>query len=314
MVLAMLLAATLSGCSHLPEWMTSAKPIVRAPGERLDVVPSAEALKADAAASEVAIEVPDQTNLEAWSNPNTAMLTAHVGLTGVTREQSAAAGEGNDFSRSVVSSPVTGGGMVFAMDALGIVSAHEEADIRKVKWTDSTGRKKHESDALGGGLAFADGVVYATNGFGNLRALDAASGAVKWSIGVGAPVRGAPAVDAGVVVVLTADNQTLAFDATNGQPRWEHRGIRETAGYFSTTSPVIGEGVVVSVYSSGEVFALRSDSGSERTGQWSPPLAAAHWRTHYALVGWQRHVCHQHQQRYCSGAQARWFDPLGDTA
>lgn len=253
----------LSGCSYLPDWMGGAPIAVkRAPGERIDVVINPEGLKADEAVKDVLVEVPEQVNLEAWRNPNEAMRTPHVGLTGVTNEQSATIGDGNGFARTVVSSPVVAGGLVFAMDAAGIISAHDESDISTVKWTDETAKHKHINDALGGGLAVAEGVLYATTGLGKLLALEAETGKVKWNISVGAPVRGAPAVAGELVVVLTADNQTLAYDAATGQPRWEHRGIRETAGYFSTTSPVISEGIVISAYSSGEVFALRLETGN----------------------------------------------------
>ncbi|MGL1278549.1 outer membrane protein assembly factor BamB family protein, partial [Vibrio parahaemolyticus] len=34
------------------------------------------------------------------------------------------------------------------------------------------------------------------------------------------------------------------------------------AGYYSTTAPVISDGIVVAAYSSGEVFALRAETGS----------------------------------------------------
>jgi len=79
---------------------------------------------------------------------------------------------------------------------------------------------------------------------------------------LGAPVRGAPAATDDTVVVLTADNQTIALRAEDGQSRWEHRGIRENAGFFSTTSPVIAEGMAIIAYSSGEIFALRVETGS----------------------------------------------------
>lgn len=260
----MLLACgVLTACSELPDWMGGTPPdIVRAPGERINVVASELDLKADDVAQSIAVEVPEQTNLEQWRTMNDAMLTQHVGLTGVTREQTARVGDGNGFVRTVVSPPVVAAGMVFAMDAAGVVSAHSEGDISDIKWTNATGRPKRVNDVLGGGLAFAEGVLVATNGQGNLRALDATNGAVKWSISVGAPVRGAPAVEAGLVLVLTADNQTLAYDISNGQPRWSHRGLSETAGYFALTSPVISEGIVVAAYSSGELFALRLETGS----------------------------------------------------
>jgi outer membrane protein assembly factor BamB len=269
-------AAVLVACSALtacspPDWFTGAEPVIkRAPGERIDVVASEGGLKADAAVAEIPVEVPDQTNLEQWRSMNEAMLTAHIGLTGVTREQSATVGDGNGFSRSVVSAPVVAAGLVFAMDAAGVVSAHDESDITNVKWRNDTSVSDSTRDALGGGITYADGVIYATTGTGNLRAIDATNGTIKWAVAVGAPVRGAPAIASNTVVVLTADNQTLAYDATNGQPKWEQRGIREVAGYFSTTAPVISEDIVVSVYSSGEVFAIRLDSGSVL---WSDTLA-----------------------------------------
>ena len=240
----------------------NAPPIKRAAGERENVVLSPESLKADASVQDVVIEVPEQTNLAEWRSLNDAMLTAHIGLTGVTREQSATIGDGMEFTRNVVSGPIVAENTVFAMDAAGSVSAHDEHDISSVKWINEGSHKQSSTDVLGGGLAYDDKTLYVTNGNGQMRALDAATGTKKWSITIGAPVRGAPAVAQGIVVVLTADNQTFAYDATTGAPKWEHRGIRESAGYFSTISPVISDSIVIACYSSGEVFAIRLDTGS----------------------------------------------------
>jgi outer membrane protein assembly factor BamB len=252
----------LAACD-IPSWMGGdPEPIKRTPGERIDVVLNQPRLKPDDAVKDVPIEVPEQTNLAEWHNHNEAMLTPHIGLTGITKDQSASIGDSNPFSQAVVSPPVVAQGFVFAMDAAGVISAHDEADISNVHWTNSTGLPKHVYDVLGGGLAFDSGTLYATTGYGGLRAIDATSGKTKWNINVGAPVRGAPAIGEGMVVVLTADNQTLAFEAATGAPRWEHRGIRETAGYFSTTAPVISDGIVIAAYSSGEIFAIRVESGS----------------------------------------------------
>jgi outer membrane protein assembly factor BamB len=263
MVWVAMCAVMLSACSQMPDWMGgSPLPIKRVAGERVDVVAGSAALTADASVADVPVDVPDQTNLEAWTSLNDAMLTGHIGLTGVTRDQSATIGDGHDFTRNTVTTPVVSGNMVYAMDAAGVISAHAEADISDVRWTDETDLADGVKDVLGGGLAIVDGVLYATTGTGGLRALDALSGTPKWTARIGAPVRGAPAVSGGLVLVLTADNQTLAYDAATGQPRWEHRGIRETAGYFATTSPVISDGIVISAYSSGEVFALRLETGS----------------------------------------------------
>ncbi len=260
---AILLCLALSACGDLPDWLSSAPPVVkRAPGERIDVVGPARGLTPDLGAQEVSVTVPEQANLDHWHSLNQAMQVPHIGLTGIRREQSARIGDGYGFTRPVVSPPVIGDGLVFAMDASGAISAHRESAISDIAWVDLPASSSASRDVLGGGLTLAGTTLYAATGDGILRALEAKTGKQQWSIRVGAPVRGAPAADGNTVVVLTADNQTLAYDATSGQPRWEHRGIRESAGYFSLTSPVISDEVVVVAYSSGELFALRLESGS----------------------------------------------------
>lgn len=266
-------AASLSACG-LPDWLASGpKPIKRAKGERIDVITAQPQRAPDPDVAEDPIEIPDQTGLDRWTSRNDAMLTPHVGLKGIEKEDSATIGEGNEFSRNEVPSPIAIDGTIIAMDAAGYVSAHDANDISTVKWTNSGAVAEDVDDAMGGGLAYGDGTVFAATGYGQLTAIDITTGKSKWTISVGAPVRGAPAVavDEKRVIVLTADNQTLAFDTEKGEARWAHRGIREGAGYFSTTSPVISEGIVIAAYSSGELFAIRAETGSVL---WSDSVAS----------------------------------------
>lgn len=252
----------LGGC-ELPSWVGGGpKPIKRAPGERFDVIVTQPTLKPDEEALEMPIEIPEQLGTEEWRSRNDAMLSKHIGLTGIQNEDSATIGDGNDFSSTNGPEPIVVGGYVFAMDAAGIVSAHNTSDLSQVLWTSEAGVVEDVDDQLGGGLVYADDVVFASTGYGMLLALDVRSGKTIWKTSVGTPVRGAPAYGSGIVAVITADNQALAFDAKTGTPRWEHRGIRESAGYFSTTSPVISEGILVAAYSSGELFALRAETGN----------------------------------------------------
>lgn len=254
------LLLALTGCSVLPTWLGGDEaPVKRAPGERLTVIVTPPKLKADPAAKSIAIEIPAQIGTDAWRNRNEAMLSSHIGLTGLENEASTSIGDGNAFSRDAAPVPVVFNGMVFAMDASGVISAHLTGDIDEVVWVNHA---VEVEDVLGGGLTARDGVLYATTGYGALAAIDPKNGKTLWKTKVGAPVRGAPAAGDDLVVVLTADNQTLAFDRSNGAPRWEHRGIRESAGYFAATSPVISDDIVISAYSSGEVFALRAQTGN----------------------------------------------------
>lgn len=264
LALVLLSCAALCGCESLDHFLGDGPPEVkRAKGERLDVVVGDSAVTADASVAQTPIEVPEPTALTSWANPNVAMVAApHIAFGQTHESQSATIGDGNDYSGAVAPAPVIANGLVYAMDARGVVSAHEEKDIGHVRWLNDTSVPKRVYDVLGGGLVIGEGLLFVSTGNGNVRAIDAVSGTTKWSIAAGAPVRGAPAVGNGIVVVLTADNQTLAFDAATGEPRWDHRGIRESAGFYSTTAPVVSDGIVVAAYSSGEVFALRAETGN----------------------------------------------------
>lgn len=264
LALALALLMALSACD-LPDWFEGGpKKIKRAKGERIDVIVGVGEIKPDESVQSDPIEVPDQQPLTNWTSRNDAMLTPHIGLTGVENSDDATVGEGNEFSRNEVPGPIVVENTVLAMDAMGYVTAHDAADISHILWRSKAVASRETVDVLGGGLTASAGIVYAATGYGRLAAIELKGGKTKWSITVGAPVRGAPALaeEEKRVIVLTADNQTLAYDLETGEPRWEHRGIRESAGYFSTTSPVVSEGIVVSAYSSGEMFAIRAETGS----------------------------------------------------
>ncbi|MFZ4125898.1 MAG: PQQ-binding-like beta-propeller repeat protein [Rickettsiales bacterium] len=258
-----LLALAACGDTRLPGWMGGDPPkIERLPGERYDVLATETALKADDSAKEIPIDVPEQQANTDWITINQVMSVAHPGITGLENSSSASIGDGDDFKQGMAPSPIVAEGTVYAMDAIGNVSAHAADDIDTIRWVSDAAVEEDEPEILGGGIAYDSGAIYITTGFGKLIALNAKTGKQLWKISVGAPVRGAPSISENIVAVLTADNQTLAFNATTGSPLWEHRGIRETAGFFSRTSPVISEGVVVSAYSSGELVALRLTSGA----------------------------------------------------
>jgi outer membrane protein assembly factor BamB len=262
-ILCVLFAVTACDSIETPSWLGGSDRVIkRTPGERMDVLLNHAKLTPDTASADIPIEVPDQANLARWGNRNEAMKTQHIGLTGIKTAQHARIGDGRRFSRANGPAPVIDEGLVIAMDAAGVLSAHDESNIDTILWTNRDGLNDDTTDVLGGGLTSDAGVVYATTGDGSVRALSLKDGKLLWKASIGAPVRGAPAAGAGIVAVITADNQTIALDATTGTTRWSHRGIHEAAGYVSTVAPVIVDDTVIAAYSSGEIFALRAESGS----------------------------------------------------
>jgi outer membrane protein assembly factor BamB len=73
---------------------------------------------------------------------------------------------------------------------------------------------------------------------GEMRGFDLATGTVLWQHNVGSDVNVSPAVGAGLVVIMDRGGTTTAFEAGDGQHRWD----REMQGAAGT---VIGDSVVV---------------------------------------------------------------------
>jgi outer membrane protein assembly factor BamB len=261
-LLACLLA--LSACDSLPDWMGSDEEEVVLPGERIAVLEYRRSLEADEALSEEKVELMAPETNPDWRFDLAPQLEGFENLTvtGFEDSTSATIGNGESWETVLASQPVVGDGTVYAMDAQGYVTAHDASDITTIKWESEAPTSPDEDDISGGGLAYADGVVYVTTGRGVLMALVAKDGSVLWKQQVDVPIRAAPVIDDGRVFAVTIDNQLLAHDARTGKPLWSHRGIKESALYLGTVSPSVLNGIVVVAYTSGELYALRAEDGS----------------------------------------------------
>jgi outer membrane protein assembly factor BamB len=114
---------------------------------------------------------------------------------------------------------------------------------------------------FGGGVAFDNGHVFATNGAGDAACLDAATGNQVWMVKPGGPLRGAPTVVSDTVYALSQDSQLYALNAENGETRWSASGSPELAGVFGSAAPAFAQSTLVAGYSSGELTAYRYENG-----------------------------------------------------
>ena len=104
-------------------------------------------------------------------------------------------------------------------------------------------------------------MLYATNGAGDIAALNAADGRVVWKKRPGGPLRGAPAVASGSVYAMSQDNQIFALSTTDGSTQWSEAAAVQTAGIFGVAAPAIAQSTVVSGFSSGDLIAYRYENG-----------------------------------------------------
>jgi outer membrane protein assembly factor BamB len=208
----------------------------------------------------VAISLPAQVRLAEWTHrgSNPRHLAPHSALSAQpVRIWSAPIGQGNSRKYRIAATPVVANGRIFTMDARATVTATSTGG--GTLWSASvTPSSDPQAEGSGGGLAFGDGRLFVTTSFGELLALDPATGGVLWRQRLGAPVTGAPTVLGGIVYVVARDSSAWAVNAADGTLRWQLTGAPSTAGMIVAASPAVTDRLAVLPLPSGEVVgALR---------------------------------------------------------
>ncbi|MEM8751745.1 MAG: PQQ-binding-like beta-propeller repeat protein [Pseudomonadota bacterium] len=250
------LALGLSACSFFEDDETIL------PGERIPVRQTQDdrTLPPGVAAQLSQVSAPQP--LAVWSQVNGSAQHA-VGHVAASSDLSVAwradIGAGGD---GLTATPIVVDGVVYALDAAAQVSALS-ASGGAVQWrTDLTPEGEESDDGFGGGLAYDNGRIFVTTGFGQVVALDASTGEEVWRQRLTAPARAAPAVASGTVVAIARDNTALAYDTSDGAVRWRVAGATSGAGVFGGASPAISPGgVAILPFGSGELVAVRANSG-----------------------------------------------------
>jgi outer membrane protein assembly factor BamB len=79
--------------------------------------------------------------------------------------------------------------------------------------------------------------------------------------------------------LTTLDDRMLAFSITDGKRLWSYQATTAATAVLGEPAPAYADGIVVGGFGSGDLVALRADSG---TLAWSDSLAAARGRTSLA--------------------------------
>ncbi len=187
---------------------------------------------------------------------NARHLMPHGALSSApVRVWSANVGKGSSRKSRVSAAPVVSDGRIFTMDALSGVTA--TATSGATLWTvDLSASFDRGGAQSGGGLAIAGGRLFVATGFGELVALDPASGAVTWRQRLDSPVSGAPAAVDGAVFVVGRDGTAWGLDAQNGKVLWQAAGTASKLGVLGTSAPAVGERAVIFPSAGGEIMAV----------------------------------------------------------
>lgn len=172
---------------------------------------------------------------------------------------SADIGAGNTRRQRITADPVSDGARIYTLDAQSGVGATSIAGT--VLWTRSlVPASDRAGEASGGGVAVANGVVYVSTGFGELHALDAATGRTFWVQRVDAPIT-TPKVADGIVYLVSRDNRAFALDAADGRIRWEIAAPPAAAVMATAPAPAVTGRSVIFPFGSGDLVATLRESG-----------------------------------------------------
>ncbi|MGH7152402.1 MAG: PQQ-binding-like beta-propeller repeat protein, partial [Acetobacteraceae bacterium] len=237
------LPLALTGCGLWDTWFGQVKPPI--PGKREPVLGVADVLAVESGAPKVVLPPPVRNAAWPQAGGNPAHLMGHLeARPSLSEAWEVSIGAGGGYRQKILAQPVVAGGIVYAMDSAAHVLALALPDGR-LHWRFDTRNKKSRSTNIGGGIGWADGILYAVNGLGDVVALDAERGTQIWRVTVGAPGRSAPTIVEGRIFLTTIEDRIVALDAKAGRHLWDYQAVNAVTAILGEPAPAYADGLVV---------------------------------------------------------------------
>ena len=235
-------------------------------GERISVLELQKTLEADDPVLDAqGLIMPAEWKNDFWPQvggyPNHSMQNLAATKGEFERAWKADIGDGADDEIPLVTQPVVLDGRIFTLDTDAELSAFN-IENGKTVWRTDVGNEDEDDEVIAGGIASGGGLLYVTNGYNEVLAVNPLNGEIIWRENIPAPSRAAPTVLDNRIFITTLDSRMLALDATNGKVLWEYSGISDAASLLGAASAAANQDIVVPVFSSGEITALRLENGS----------------------------------------------------
>jgi outer membrane protein assembly factor BamB len=258
------------------------EPEVILPGERIDVV-TGEPVQATIEPRQVSFQAPAQRANADWThragNPAHDLVNPALGAVSA-RLWSVAIGQGDTRRQRLSAQPVVAGGRIFTLDSQARISAVSTSGT--VLWSvDASPTRDRADEASGGGLAYGEGRLFVTLGFGEIVALDPATGGEIWRQDLGSVATSAPTVEGGRVFVSGRDGVGWALDASTGRVLWTVTSTPDRLGVMGGAAPAVSGDTVVFPFISGELIAAETATGAVR---WTAYLLGERPGASYAKV------------------------------
>ena len=210
-----------------------------------------------------ALSIPQVVNLTEWThvnanpqhNPGNLGIDGRLGLLWQRN-----IGVGSTKRNRIGTSPVFAQNKIFTMDAVSNVRAFNPNG--NLIWGNSLGSDIDDEEASSGGLAFGEGLLFATTGYGVLHVLNPDTGGVVWTQEFEAPAVSSPTVYDGLVYLITLDSKAWALDIRNGRLSWSLESTGGIAVVSGDTSPAVSSDDIILPFPSGEVVSANAKNGN----------------------------------------------------
>ncbi len=251
-------------------------------GDRISVLNFETTLREDPRLRGEPVRILPPFRNSTWNNAGgfTTNAAYHLELDGLGEGFRVDMVRGNKGLTVLKAPPVVADGKVFALGtdlkvvaveaktgapiwSQSVLATFTERNFGLSRFFNSKEKPARARDGFGGGVSYAVGRVFVTTGFGEVLALDAATGEIIWRVQNLVPFSNAPTFSNGRIYVASQDSRLQAFNAEDGTRIWEHLAIKEAATIVGATSVAVNEQIVVAGFNSGEVVALSPVNGQE---------------------------------------------------
>ncbi|MCB1591314.1 MAG: PQQ-binding-like beta-propeller repeat protein [Alphaproteobacteria bacterium] len=260
-ILCVSMILALSGCSKVTD-IFSSDDETRLEGKRISVLELQQSLKPDS--NNRQLIAPDPWKSAYWPQaggyPNHSMQNLALSKD-LNRVWKTGIGSGGSGALPLTAQPVIAEGRIYTLDTDFSLRA-TDAQSGKLLWKTDIENEEEDDSVISGGIGYANNMLFITNGYNELLKVKAADGSIVWRKPLPAASRAAPTVLEGRIYVTTLDNRLVALSEETGDNLWTYVGIAETAGLLGAASPAANTSIVVAVFSSGEITALRPENGS----------------------------------------------------
>ena len=257
-------AVMLSGCALFGGGAEKKAAVEADRAQRVPLIAADAEIKADPDRVDVAIFLPDPSLKQDWPQRGAGPDKAaghRIGALDFKVDWKADAGKGTTKKSTLNAPPVSDGNTLYMIDASQTVRAFNVSNGDRVWVSKLEPLRKNDRIAYGGGVAIAGDKVIVASGYGYVAALDRNTGSEIWRQLMQAPVTGSPTVDDERIYVTTSNNEIYVLSLETGEVFWSDQAIAESARVLSAPSPALGDELLVTPFSSGELIAFLPANG-----------------------------------------------------